>query len=107
MFRLFSVAVFASLFVVPTANAVVYCKSVGVPKGCVVAPGRGVPGAGVVDPGINQPGAAGNVGVPRARVVVGEPGAGVVDPGINQPGTAGNVGVPGNRVGPVNRVGPR
>ena len=108
MFRLFSVAVLAGLFVVPTANAVVYCKSVGVPKGCVAAPGRGAPGAGVVDPGINQPGAAGNVGVPpRARVGVGAPGAGVVDPGINQPGAAGNVGVPGNRVGPVNRVGPR
>ena len=108
MFRLFLVAVLSSLFIVPTANAVVYCKSVGVPKGCVASPGRGAPGAGVVDPGINQPGAAGNVGVPpRARVGVGAPGAGVVDPGINQPGAAGNVGVPGNRGGPVNRVGPR
>jgi len=68
MFRLFSVAVLSSLFIVPTANAVVYCKSVGVPKGCVAAPGRGAPGTGVVDPGTNQPGAAGNVGVPGNRV---------------------------------------
>lgn len=105
MFRLFSVAVLSSLFIVPTANAAVYCKSLGVPKGCVAAPARGAPGVGVVDPGINQPGAAGNVGVPRAGV--GAPGTGVVDPGINQPGAAGNVGVPGNRGGPVNRVGPR
>ena len=48
------------------ASAVVYCKSVGVPKGCVArpaaAPGVGAPGVGVRDPGINQPGAAGNVG---------------------------------------------
>ena len=70
------------VFAVPTANAVVYCKSVGVPKGCVQAPGVGVPG-------------------------VGAPGVGAVDPGINQPGAVGNVGVPGNRGGPINRVGPR
>jgi hypothetical protein len=112
MLRPFLIVVLSSLFVVPTASAVVYCKSVGVPKGCVAAPGRGAPGVGTVDPGINQPGAAGNVGVPRAGVGapgvgVGAPGAGVVDPGINQPGAAGNVGVPGNRGGPVNRVGPR
>lgn len=54
--------------------------------------GVGAPGVGVRDPGINQPGAAGNVGVPAARVGVGAPGAGVWDPGINQPGVAGNVG---------------
>lgn len=91
-----------------SANAVVYCKSVGIPKGCVARPagvGIGAPGVGVVDPGINQPGAAGNVGVRRAGV--GAPGVGVVDPGINQPGAAGNVGVPGNRGGPVNHVGRR
>lgn len=95
--------------VVPSANAVVYCQAVGVPKGCVVrpvaGPGVGVPGVGVVDPGINQPGAAGNVGVGRPGV--GAPGVGAVDPGINQPGAAGNVGVPGNRGGPVNHVGRR
>ena len=107
MFRIFLVAVFSGLFVVPTANAVVYCKSVGVPKGCVArpaaaaTPGVGVPGVGAV-PGVG-------VGAPGVGVApgVGAPGAGVVDPGINQPGAAGNVGVPGNRGGPVNRVGPR
>ena len=76
------------------ASAVVYCKSVGVPKGCVarpgagaavVTPGVGAPGRGVVDPGVNQPGAAGNRGG-------GAPGAGTVDPGVNQPGAAGNRG---------------
>src|SRR5512143_3724724 len=50
--------------------------------------GVGAPGVGVRDPGINQPGAAGNVGVPAARVGVGAPGVGVWDPGINQPGVA-------------------
>jgi hypothetical protein len=116
MNRLIAFGLLSFTFAVPSANAVVYCKSVGVPKGCVARPvaapgvgapgvGVGAPGVGVVDPGINQPGAAGNVGVPRAGV--GAPGAGVVDPGINQPGAAGNVGVPGNRGGPVNRVGPR
>ena len=64
---------------------------VGAP-GPGVAPGVGAPGVGVRDPGINQPGAAGNVGVPVARVGVGAPGIGVVDPGLNQPGVAGNVG---------------
>lgn len=109
MNRLVAAALLGFIVVAPSANAVVYCKSVGVPKGCVArpvaGPGVGAPGVGAVDPGINQPGAAGNVGVPRAGV--GAPGPGVVDPGINQPGAAGNVGVPGNRGGPVNRVGPR
>jgi hypothetical protein len=121
MLRSIMTLVLSSLFLVPTANAVVYCTAVGVPKGCVMRPavapgvgapgvGVGAPGVGVVDPGINQPGARGNVGVPAAAVAtpgVGAPGVGVVDPGINQPGAAGNVGVPGNRGGPVNRVGVR
>jgi hypothetical protein len=99
------VALLFGLLLTPVAEAVVYCKAAGVPKGCVMRPGAGVGAPGVRDPGINQPGAAGNVGVPRADV--GAPGVGVRDPGINQPGAAGNVGVPGNRGGPVNRVGPR
>lgn len=80
------------------ASAVVYCKTVGVPKGCVVRPvaalGVGAPGVGVAP-----------------RVGVGAPGVGVVDPGINQPGVAGNVGAPGvgatNLNGGANRVGVR
>jgi len=62
------------------ASAAVYCKTVGVPKGCVVRPG--VPVAVVAEPGV-------------AGVGVGAPGVGV------RPGT------PMNRGGPVNRVGRR
>jgi hypothetical protein len=61
--------------------AVVYCKTVGVPKGCVVRP---TPVAVVATP---------VVGV--ARVGVGAPGVGV------------RAGTPMNRGGPVNRVGRR
>ena len=61
--------------------AVVYCKTVGVPKGCVVRP-TGV--AVVATPVVHV-----------ARVGVGAPGVGV------RPGT------PMNRGGPVNRVGRR
>lgn len=60
------------------ANAVVYCKTVGIPKGCVVRP---------------------VVVVPAARVVV--------RPGVGAPGVGVRPGVPGNRGGPVNRVGRR
>jgi hypothetical protein len=59
------------------ANAVVYCKTVGVPKGCVARPVAPVARRAVVTPGV---GAAG-VGI--------------------RPGT------PMNRGGPVNRVGRR
>jgi hypothetical protein len=108
MTRLIAFALLSFAFAAPPASAVVYCKTVGVPQGCVVrpvaSPGVGAPGVGVVDPGINHPGAAGNVGVGRAGV--GAPGVGVVDPGINQPGAAGNVGVPGAVGGPANRGGP-
>ncbi|MBR1267294.1 hypothetical protein JQ629_07205 [Bradyrhizobium sp. AUGA SZCCT0222] len=61
--------------------AVVYCKTVGVPQGCVVRP---------------TPVAAAVVATPRVGVVgVGARGVGV------RPGTAWNRG------GPVNRVGRR
>ncbi|MCB8819419.1 hypothetical protein [Microvirga rosea] len=59
------------------ADAVVYCKTVGVPKGCVARPVAPVARRAVVTPGV---GAAG-VGI--------------------RPGT------PMNRGGPVNRVGRR
>ena len=98
MNRLFVTSVLAlglGLAAIP-ASAVVYCKSVGVPKGCVArpvgAPGVGAPSVGVA-PGVG----------------VGAPGVGVVDPGINQPGTAGNVGAAGggatNKNGGANRAG--
>ena len=59
------------------ANAVIYCKTVGVPKGCVARPVAPVARHAVMTPG------------------VGAPGVGV------RPGT------PMNRGGPVNRVGRR
>jgi len=100
MNRLFvtSVLAFGLGMAAMPASAVVYCKSVGVPKGCVArpvaAPGVGAPGAGVA-PGVG----------------VGAPGVGVRDPGINQPGAAGNVGAAGasatNQNGGANRVGVR
>jgi hypothetical protein len=62
--------------------AVVYCKTVGVPKGCVVRPTPVAAAAVVATPA---------VGV--ARVGVGAPGVGV------RPGTPMNRGGPGNRVG--------
>ena len=63
------------------ASAVVYCKYVGYPKGCVAAPGV--------------------VLVPRpvARAVV--------TPGVGAPGVGVRPGTPANRGGPVNRVGRR
>jgi len=66
----------------PAQAAVVYCKTVGVPKGCVVRPGAPVAAAAAVTPGV-------------AGVGVGAPGVGV------------RVGTPMNRGGPVDRVGRR
>jgi hypothetical protein len=85
------VAALSVVFATASAHAEVYCKTVGVPKGCVMRPvgGAGAPGVGVL------PGAgAGAAGVGLA------PGAGVGAPG---PGVTPGV----NRGGPVNRVGPR
>jgi hypothetical protein len=62
------------------ANAAVYCKYVGVPKGCVA----------------------------RAGVVLGPaPGVAVVTLGVGAPGVGVRPGTPLNRGGPVNRVGRR
>ena len=65
------------------ANAEVYCKTVGVPKGCVMRPGHdaGAPGVGVA------PGAG-----------AGAPGVGVA-PDAGAPGAGVNRGGPGNRPG--------
>jgi len=60
-----------------TAEAVVYCKTVGVPKGCVA-----------------------RAGAPIARRAVATPGVGAAGVGV-RPGT------PMNRGGPVNRAGRR
>jgi hypothetical protein len=64
------------------AQALVYCKTVGIPKGCVVRP--------------------------TAAVVVGPAAAVVVaTPGVGAPGVGVRAGTPMNRGGPVNRVGVR
>ena len=93
-----ALAVFAlSLLAVPSLGvgsaeaAVVYCKTVGVPKGCVVRPAAPVvvaPAPVVVAP---------VVVAPRARVRV----------GVGAPGVRVAPGRVGNRGGPVNRVGRR
>ncbi len=70
------------------AEAVVYCKTVGVPKGCVVRPAP----APVV------------VGAPAARAAVATPYRGV---GAGARGVGVRPGTPANRGGPVNRVGRR
>ena len=67
------------------AQAVVYCKTVGVPKGCVARPTAAV----AVAPG-----------APVAR-------AAVATPGVGAPGVGVRAGTPMNRGGPVNRGGRR
>ena len=81
MIRFLSLVVLGSSLLAGPANAVVYCKTVGVTKGCVArpvakaTPGEGAPGVGVAP-----------------SVGVGAPGPAVA---------------PANRGGPVNRVGVR
>jgi hypothetical protein len=72
--------------------AVVYCKTVGVPKGCVVRPTAPV----VVAPVVAAPVAAAAVVTP-----------GVAGVGVGAPGVGVRAGTPMNRGGPVNRVGRR
>lgn len=76
-----------SLGALVDAEAVVYCKSAGVPKGCIARPGAGAPGVGVV------PGSG-----------AGAPGVGVA-PGVGLGAPGAGAGV--NRGGPVNRPGVR
>ncbi|MCM2476581.1 hypothetical protein HGO38_24340 [Rhizobium sp. CG5] len=81
----------ASLLPAKPAAAVVYCKTVGVPKGCVARPTAVVVYC-------TRPGYP--VGCAARRP------AAVAVPGVGAPGV-GVRGVPGNRGGPVNRVGVR
>jgi hypothetical protein len=90
-------SVLAPMFLVlsaPTANAaVVYCKYVGVPKGCVARAGVVLrPAPVVVAPVVRAP-------VAGAAVVA--------TPGVGAPGVGVRAGTPMNRGGPVNRVGRR
>ena len=78
-----AVATVMSLGAGSAQAAVVYCKTVGVPKGCVVRP----TGAAVV-------------ATPAAAAVV-------ATPGVGAPGVGVRAGTPMNRGGPVNRVGVR
>ena len=93
-FAVFSAMALSALGSVGSAQAaVVYCKTAGVPQGCVVRPTPGATAA-VVTPAVG----VARVGVTRVgvtRVGVGARGVGV------RPGT------PMNRGGPVNRVGRR
>jgi hypothetical protein len=73
--------------------AVVYCKTAGVPQGCVVRP-TPVVAAAVVTP---------SVGVAR----VGVTRVGVTRVGVGARGVGVRPGTPMNRGGPVNRVGRR
>lgn len=81
------------LAVAQSANAEVYCRAVGIPKGCVVRPGpdAGAPGVGVA-PGVGA-------GAPGVGVA---PGAGAGAPGV---GVTPEASV--NRGGPVNHPGRR
>ena len=78
-----AVASFAPGGVGPAQAAVVYCKTVGVPKGCVARP------------------------TPVATAVVATPVVGVARVGVGAPGVGVRPGTPMNRGGPVNRVGRR
>ena len=86
-----AVASFALGGVGSAQAAVVYCKTVGVPKGCVARP---TPVAVVATPVVATP----VVGVRRV-------GVGAV--GVGAPGVGIRAGTPMNRGGPVNRVGRR
>ena len=83
----------------PANAAVVYCKSVGVPKGCVARPTVKV--VYCTSPGVP-------VGcLVRPTTVVVRPAPVVVAPVVVAPRAVGAPGYPGNRGGPVNRVGRR
>ena len=106
MIRFLSLVALSSTLLASPASAVVYCKTVGVPKGCVArpaaaaaTPGVGAPGV-CVAPGVGV-GATG-VGVAH-HAGVGAPGVGVV-PGVGV-GAPGVGAEPYNREGPVDRPG--
>jgi hypothetical protein len=78
--------------------AVVYCKTAGVPQGCVVRPTVAVaPVAAVATPAVGVAG----VRVTRVRV------AGIGRVGVGARGFGVRPGTPWNRGGPVNRIGRR
>ena len=89
-----------------SADAVVYCKYVGVPKGCVVRPGAVLRPAPVVYcQYINYP--VGCVARPGVVLAPRPAAVGVATPGVGAPGVGVRAGTPANRGGPVNRAGRR
>ena len=90
MRRLAAVSVLAGIFLVTaavgTADAVVYCKAEGVPKGCVARP---APGAGAPGVGVGRGAGAGAPGVGRRRGA----GAGAPGVGVERGAGAGERGV--------------
>ena len=82
----------------PPAKAAVYCKYIGVPKGCVAKPGVVLVAAPAVA----------TTAVVRARAVRAPVGVdAVATPGLGARGVGVRPGTPLNRGGPVNRVGRR
>ncbi len=84
---LFAVTSILTVAATTHADAVVYCKYIGWPKGCVAKPGV--------------------VYAPPPPTVVVTPAPVVVTPGVGAPGVGVRPGTPMNRGGPVNRVGRR
>ena len=88
MRRLATVSVLAGIFVVTaavgTADAVVYCRAEGVPKGCVARP---APGAGAPGVGVERGAGATRVGARRGA------GAGAPGVGVERGAGAGERGV--------------
>lgn len=76
------------------AEAVVYCRTVGVPKGCVVRP---------VAPAVRAAIYCTAPGLPVGCVA--RPGVRAVTPGVGAPGVGVRPGVGGNANGGVNRIG--
>jgi hypothetical protein len=96
-----ALAALASMMLIagtPPAKAAVYCKYIGVPKGCVTRPGVVLVAAPVVA----------TTAVVRAAAVRAPVGVdAVATPGIGARGVGVRPGTPLNRGGPVNRVGRR
>lgn len=95
-----SLVALATLAMPTPASAVVYCKTAGVPKGCVARPTAPAARAAVYCTRPGYPaGCVPGAGAPGVGVT---PGVGVGAPGV---GVAPGAGV--NAGGPVNRVGVR
>jgi hypothetical protein len=90
-----------SIGAAPAAAAVVYCKTAGVPKGCVARPTAVA--VYCTAPGVPL----GCVARPVKRVVVAPVVVAPVVVAPIAPRHYGAPGYPGNRGGPVNRVGRR